>query len=56
MSRELRWQGGNFASDLYWTSSEASSLSGYTWSFFNGNGLLVNNKNSNYRVRPIRRF
>jgi hypothetical protein len=46
---------GNFAIDTYWSSTEASSISGYAYNFYSG-GVVVNNKVVNYRVRAIRRF
>ncbi|MDR9488516.1 DUF1566 domain-containing protein, partial [Salibacter sp.] len=46
---------GNFAIDTYWSSTEASSISGYAYNFYSG-GVVVNNKVTNYRVRAIRRF
>ncbi|KAB1065592.1 DUF1566 domain-containing protein [Salibacter halophilus] len=46
---------GNFAVDTYWSSTEASSISGYAYNFYSG-GVVVNNKVVNYRVRAIRRF
>lgn len=46
---------GSFALDVYWTSTEASSISAWAYNFYSG-GPIVNNKVVNYRVRAIRAF
>lgn len=46
---------GSFALDVYWTSTEASSISAWAYNFYSG-GPIVNNKVVNYRVRAVRAF
>lgn len=50
-------QSGNFANDIYWSSTESSTNSGYAWFLnFNINSKYTNLKIVQFHVRAIRSF
>jgi hypothetical protein len=56
MKSRIKWS-ANFSNAVYWSSTEASSTSGYGVNFYgSGTSAIVNNKNISYRVRAIRAF
>lgn len=47
---------GDFEEELYWSSSESDSAGGWAFSFIPGGNASQNDKNTEYRIRPVREF